>query len=59
MHALLAISLHVRGAFMHLFNAIFIHRVIAAFIDILHARSLEFTMNHIAAPQDYHARKCL
>ena len=37
MHALLAISMHVCGAFMHLFNVIFIHRVIAAFMDILHA----------------------
>ena len=59
MHALLAISMHVCGAFMHLFNGIFIHRVIAAFMDILHAMLWELTMNHIAAPQDSHARQPL
>ena len=59
MHALLAISLHVWGAFMHLFNVIFIHRVIAAFMNISHAMLQELTMNHIAAPQDSHARQPL
>ena len=59
MHALLAICMHVCGAFMHLFNGIFIHRVIAAFMVILHAMSWQLTMNHIAAPQDSHARQPL
>ena len=37
MHALTSISMHVCCAFMHLLNVILIHKVIAAFIDRLHA----------------------
>ena len=37
MHALIAISIHVCCAFMHLDNVILIQKVIAAFIDRLHA----------------------
>ena len=48
--------MHVCCAFMHLDNVILIHKVIAAFIDRLHAMSWELTIIHITAPQDSHAR---
>ena len=35
------------------------YRVIAASMDILHAMSWELTMDHIAAPEDSHARQHL
>ena len=37
MHTLVAISVHVSDVFMHTFNVILIHRVIAVFMDILRA----------------------
>ena len=57
MHALLGTLMHaLDAASMHLFKVIFIHAIIATSMDILHA-IWQIPRNHIAAPQDPHARQ--
>ena len=45
------------GASMLLFNVIFTHTIIAKSMDIFHTILWQIPRNHIAAPQDPHARQ--